>query len=48
MANLSLTLAMEDYDHVRDLMSGEISPKGIDLTCLNFHISLLFLSISLI
>ena len=38
MANLSLTLAMEDYDHVRDLMSGEINPKGIDLTCLNFQV----------
>jgi 4,5-dihydroxyphthalate decarboxylase len=34
MTDLSLTLAIEDYDHVRDLVSGEIKPKGIDLTCL--------------
>ena len=34
MSNLSLTLAIEDYDHVRDLVTGAIKPKGIDLTCL--------------
>jgi 4,5-dihydroxyphthalate decarboxylase len=38
MTDLSLTLAIEDYDHVRALMTGEIKPKGIDLTCLQFQV----------
>jgi len=38
MPNLSLTLAIEDYDHVRALISGEVKPKGIDLTCLQFQV----------
>ena len=38
MTNLSLTLAIEDYDHVRDLMTGAIKPNGIDLTCLQFQV----------
>jgi 4,5-dihydroxyphthalate decarboxylase len=38
MTDLSLTLAIEDYDHVRDLVSGEVKPKGIDLTCLIFQV----------
>jgi 4,5-dihydroxyphthalate decarboxylase len=31
-----LTLAVGDYDHVRDLASGTVQPDGIDLTCLVF------------
>ena len=38
MSELSLTLAIEDYDHVRDLMNGNIKPSGIDLNCLNFQV----------
>jgi 4,5-dihydroxyphthalate decarboxylase len=38
MTDLSLTLAIEDYDHVRALVTGEIKPKGIDLTCLQFQV----------
>lgn len=38
MSDLSLTLAIEDYDHVRDLMYGRVKPEGIDLTCLNFQV----------
>jgi len=38
MPNLSLTLAIEDYDHVRALTSGEVKPRGIDLTCLQFQV----------
>ncbi len=38
MTDLSLTLAIEDYDHVRDLVTGAVKPKGIDLTCLIFQV----------
>jgi 4,5-dihydroxyphthalate decarboxylase len=38
VSNLSLTLAIEDYDHVRDMMFGRVKPKGIDLTFLNFQV----------
>ena len=38
MTDIPLTLAIEDYDHVRALMAGEIKPKGIDLTCLQFQV----------
>src|SRR5690348_4016004 len=34
--NLSLTLAIGDYAHTRDLASGRIRPEGIDLTVLNY------------
>lgn len=34
MARLPLTLAVSDYDHVRDLVSGEVRPDGVELTCL--------------
>lgn len=37
-ANLHLTLAIGDYDHVRDLVSGAVRVNGIDLTCLQFSV----------
>ncbi len=33
---LSLTLAIGDYAHTRDLATGRIRPEGIDLTVLNY------------
>jgi 4,5-dihydroxyphthalate decarboxylase len=36
--NLLLTLAIGDYDHVRDLISGAVEVQGIDLTCLRFSV----------
>lgn len=38
MSDLALTLAIEDYDHVRDLTNGRLKAEGIDLTCLNFQV----------
>lgn len=38
MSDLSLTIAIEDYDHVRDIMLGRVKAKGIDLTCLNLQV----------
>ena len=38
MSKLPLTLAIEDYDHVRDLVNGNIQPEGIDLNCLIFDV----------
>jgi 4,5-dihydroxyphthalate decarboxylase len=40
--NLSLALAINDYDHVRDLVSGAVPVQGIDLTCLRFSIEEIF------
>ncbi|HEY1597912.1 MAG TPA: hypothetical protein VGF74_21105 [Thermoleophilaceae bacterium] len=37
-ANLHLTLAIGDYDHVRDLVSGVVPVEGIDLTCMRFSV----------
>jgi len=34
MSELRLTLAINDYDHVRDLACGRVRPEGIDLRCL--------------
>ncbi|WP_133645689.1 4,5-dihydroxyphthalate decarboxylase [Paraburkholderia flava] len=31
MSRLSLSLAVSDYDHVRDLVTGRVQPEGIDL-----------------
>ena len=36
--NVHLTLAIGDYDHVRDLVSGAVEVQGIDLTCLRFSV----------
>ena len=37
-----LTLAISDYDHVRELTSGAIEPEGIELTCLNLTVEEIF------
>ncbi|MGH9103839.1 MAG: 4,5-dihydroxyphthalate decarboxylase, partial [Acidimicrobiales bacterium] len=42
MADLELTLAISDYDHVRDLTSGAVRPEGIELTCLDLPIEEIF------
>jgi 4,5-dihydroxyphthalate decarboxylase len=34
VGELRLTLAINDYDHVRDLACGRVRPEGIDLRCL--------------
>jgi 4,5-dihydroxyphthalate decarboxylase len=36
--NVHLTLAINDYDHVRDLVDGTVSVEGVDLTCLRFEV----------
>ena len=42
MANLNLTLATGDYDHLRDFTSGEIRADGIDITHLKLHVLEIF------
>ncbi len=42
MANVELTLAISDYDHVRDVTTGRVKPEGIDLVCLNLTIEEIF------
>ncbi len=42
MTNIHLTLAINDYDHVRDLVSGEVQAGGIDLTCLTLTVEEIF------
>ena len=42
MAKVTLTLALSDYDHVRDLTLGAISAEGIDLVYLNLSIEEIF------
>lgn len=42
MTPLPLTLAISDYDHVRDLVSGRVKPEGIALTALTLSIEEIF------
>src|SRR5690349_6553782 len=42
MPPLPLTLAISEYDHVRDLVSGRFNAKGIDLTALLLPIEEIF------
>jgi 4,5-dihydroxyphthalate decarboxylase len=42
MANIHLTLATGDYDHLRDFTSGEIKADGIDITHLKLHVLEIF------
>jgi 4,5-dihydroxyphthalate decarboxylase len=42
MSNLHLTLATTDYDHIRDLATGAVKPKGIDLTWLMLDVEEIF------
>lgn len=42
MRKVHLTLAMSDYDHIRDLTSGAIQADGIELTYLNLSVEEIF------
>ena len=42
MPLLPLTLAISEYDHVRDLVSGRVKPEGIELTALVLPIEEIF------
>ena len=42
MANIHLTLAMDEYDHTRDLLQGRVNAEGIDLTWLNLDVEEIF------
>ncbi len=42
MNELALTLAISDYDHVRDLTSGKVRVEGVALTCLDLTIPEIF------
>ena len=42
MTKRRLTLAISEYEHVRDLTEGRIQPEGIDLTCLQFEVEQIF------
>lgn len=37
MADIHLTLASKDYDHLQDLKNGSVKPEGISLTCINMY-----------
>jgi len=40
--NIRLTLAINDYDHTRDLVSGLVPVDGVDLTCLVLPVEEIF------
>src|SRR5262249_54154107 len=42
MPPLPLSIAINDYDHVRDLLTGRIEAEGIALTALNFEVEEIF------
>jgi|RhiMetdeSRZDD1v2_1073273.scaffolds.fasta_scaffold73805_3 4,5-dihydroxyphthalate decarboxylase len=42
MPKVHLTLAMSDYDHVRDLAAGVVEAQGIELTWLTFSVEEIF------
>lgn len=42
MAKLPLTLAIGEYDHVRDLLDGSVDVGGVDLTVLRLHVEEIF------
>lgn len=42
MARIPLTLAISDYEHVRDLVTGRVQVEGIDLTCLDLPVEEIF------
>jgi 4,5-dihydroxyphthalate decarboxylase len=42
MSKLSLTMAIPDYDHTRDLVNGRVQAQGIDLTCLVYPVEEIF------
>ena len=47
MPALPLTLAISEYDHVRDLASGRVKAEGIDLTVLTLSIEEIFFRFTL-
>lgn len=42
MADIHLTMAIYDYDHVRDLGTGRVKPEGIELTVINHDVEEIF------
>jgi 4,5-dihydroxyphthalate decarboxylase len=42
MADIHLTFASEDYDHIRELATGRVKPEGIRLTHLNHQVEEIF------
>ena len=40
--DIHLTMATWDYDHVRDLATGMVKPKGIELTHLQMEVEEIF------
>jgi 4,5-dihydroxyphthalate decarboxylase len=42
MPNVPLTLAINEYDHVRDLIDGRVAVEGVDLTVLRLPIEEIF------
>ena len=42
MTDLHLSMATYDYDHMRDLYSGVVKPKGIALTCFQLGVEEIF------
>lgn len=40
--NVSLTMALSDSDHVRDVVSGVVGVEGVDLTCLEYEVEEIF------
>ena len=42
MANIPLTLAVGEYDHVRDLLDGTVRIEGVDLTVLRLPVEEIF------
>lgn len=42
MNKISLTLAISDYDHVRDIVNGRVRVQGVDLTCIELPVEEIF------
>ena len=42
MTRVPLTLAVSEYDHVTDLVTGRVPVEGVDLTCLTLQIEEIF------
>ncbi len=42
MSKLRLTMAISDYDHLRDVCSGTVPVEGVELTYLNFSVEEIF------
>jgi 4,5-dihydroxyphthalate decarboxylase len=42
VTRVPLTLAISEYDHVTDLVTGRVPVEGVDLTCLTLQIEEIF------